>query len=148
MAFKPINSDHSVSAASFQLQFQGGIPADVISAVREHASLWQKTLPAMNFPQVLQVQLGPGATGPTAGELLAGGVEFSFMRPDGTPAWIMRVDGGAVVVECSRYTRWHSVFAQATGYFRDFLRVASGVKPDLTVAKHVLVVIDDFLWYG
>jgi len=147
MPFRPINSDHSVSAASFQLQFATMIPANVVAAVKANADLWQKHLPAVSLGQVMQFQVAPDGIGASAvrpGE----GIEFSFMRPDGTPAWVMRVQGNAVAVECSRYTRWHSVFAQASGYLRDFLRVAADVDPSLGVTNIVLVVVDDFLWFG
>lgn len=144
MAFKPVNSDHSVTSATFQLQFAAPLSNAVLDGIRASGHLWQQHLPAVSSPKNFHVELD--ASGPRMSG--TNGVEFAFLRPDGTPAWAMRVFGNMAVVECSRYTRWANVFAQAKDHLRAFVTVAAGIDPEPTVVETGLTMADDFLWFG
>ena len=144
MSFKPINDDHAVQSVAFSLHFDRPLDQRVIQHIQSQHHRWQPDLPAVQIPQMFGFEVGPA--GQTPKQIVGHGVEFSYLRPDGTPAWQLRFDVGNIVVECTRYTRWARVWQAANGHLQTALEViaTSGIQPDVQVAGFSLQCTDRF----
>ena len=69
---------------------------------------------------------------------------FSFLRPDGKPAWVYRFIAGEIAVECSRYTRWDRIWASAHNYLKMGFEIIKGNEPNRKVVTCSLSVTDRF----
>jgi uncharacterized protein (TIGR04255 family) len=88
------------------------------------------------------VEFSGGGAKPMTGR----GLEFSFLRPDGTPAWQLRVEPSGIVVECTRYSRWDRIWVAASNHLRIALEVLSGSEDsDTGVAGAALHFVDRFI---
>ncbi|MGV8864984.1 MAG: TIGR04255 family protein [Pseudomonas sp.] len=144
MGFQPVNTDHSVTSALFQIVFTSSLPNSLIETMRSKSELWIHDLPAQNSPKAVNFTVDPDGSSVQEST----GIEFAFLRPDGRPAWAFRAFHNVVMVECTRYTRWRSVMTQAKKYIRSFLDVANVSWPEGQVAQIVLAMSDDFMWHG
>ncbi|UYN98337.1 MAG: TIGR04255 family protein [Devosia sp.] len=143
--FKSANSEHAVSGVTFQVVFSAPLPPDVVNLVQNNHRNFKSELPALNGGQTMSVEVTP--QGPVIHHLP--GVEFSFLRPDGTPAWSLRVSGSEIAVDCRRYTRWVAVSGQAYMLLARLCSLLVGAGfGDLQVSGLVLLVRDDFFWHA
>ena len=142
--FTPASTDHAVTAASFQVILSASMPPSLITRLQASHDQFQTELPALNVGKTVTIEITP--QGPVINELP--GTAFSFLRPDGTPAWSLRVSGNEIAVDCNRYTRWAAVSEQANALIRRVfeLFIAWG-HGDLEVAGVALTVRDDFYWH-
>nr|WP_295888663.1 hypothetical protein [uncultured Devosia sp.] len=130
--------------ALFQLVFSQPFHDKVLELVRENAGKWTAHLPAHKTPRGFDLQIDEN--GHSTHETQ--GIEFAFLRPDGRPAWAFRVLGNTVMVECSRYTRWRSVFGQAQQHIQAFVDLVADWCPEHHLVQTILVMRDDFVWFG
>lgn len=139
MDFDPVNSEHAIQTVGFILLFDGPFQSETIQALRSREDLLAD-LPAVQTPEAVQLEVGPS---PTTRRVQ--GIQLSHLRPDGTPAWALRLFGNELAVECTRYTRWDRVWAAAQKYLQAGLQVAAhGADPrKLLVIGQVF--IDAFL---
>lgn len=146
MSFKPINDDHAVQSVAFSMHFDRHLDQRVIQFVQSKHQRWQSDLPAVQMPQMFGFELGPAGAPPK--QIAGHGVEFSYLRPDGTPAWQLRFEGSAIVVECTRYTRWERVWQSAKKYLLSAIDVIveSQLQSDVKVSAASLQYTDRF--YG
>ena len=144
MSFTPINNDHAVQSLVISVIFEKPLGHGVIPYVQGQRDKWPE-LPAMNAPQTFSFQIGPGGVAPQ--NLGGQGLELSYQRPDGTPAWLMRFDATGLVVECTRYTRWDRVWEMARKFHHTALEVIqqSQQADDVGVAAVSLQYIDRFV---
>ncbi|HKR92649.1 hypothetical protein [Novosphingobium sp.] len=113
--YRPINDDHAVENVDFQLIFDGNVAPALFSLAQANHHEWREELPA------LQVGALQGVEGLPA--TFTAGLAFSYLRPDGSPAWQMRFDPQTLTVTCGRYTRWVRVWSDA----RSLLEKALGL---------------------
>lgn len=144
MTFAPVNSDHSVTSASFNLVLSEGVPTSFLNDLKRDASAWTQHLPAMKEPKGFLVHLTED--GPTTVEHV--GLEFAFLRPDGRAAWAFRILNNTIMVECGRYTRWESVFSQVTQHLAPFLDRWQDKWPQARLNQVQVVMRDSYLWFG
>jgi len=112
MDFKPINGEHSVQSAVFAVVFDGAIHPSAVQNLQTRSDLL-RDLPALQQPQAIEMVVTAGA-GPVSRALT--GVQLSHLRPDGSAAWALRLVGNELGVECTRYTRWATVWKAAQRY--------------------------------
>ncbi len=103
--FTPINDDHAVESVGFQIFFNGVLGSDAIMLAHANHHLWREELPALQFNNLEGIDAGAGP--------FPAMVSFSYLRPDGTPAWQLRFEAQSVTVVCGRYTRWDKVWSVA-----------------------------------
>jgi uncharacterized protein (TIGR04255 family) len=115
MDFKPVNSEHSVQSVTFVLALDGMIPSSAFQSVKLQEL--QRELPAVQTPEF--------EIGAASSVRRIHGIQFAHLRPDGTPAWALRILGNEITVECSRYTRWEKVWGVARQYFEAALAAAA-----------------------
>lgn len=144
MSFRPINDDHAVQSVAFSLHFDRAIEQSVIQNINDNSGRWQPDLPAVHMPTIFGFEFGPAIQTPQ--QSASRGVELSYLRPDGTPAWQLRVSGPGIVVECTRYTRWDHVWPSAKRYLSTAIDVIdeSALQPGLQVAAVSLQYLDRF----
>jgi hypothetical protein len=135
MDFRPVNSDHAVQSAAFSVLFDGAIPAPAIQSLRSRKDLTAE-LPAIQTPEAFEFNVGGGT--PQVPQRL-GGIQFSHLRPDGTPAWALRMVGNDLTVECTRYTRWERVWETTRKYLNAGLGVAQPSKRKVALIAHAVV---------
>jgi uncharacterized protein (TIGR04255 family) len=140
--FSPLNEDHAIQNVVFSLMFDQALsPPTIRRAVESHPK-WKSELPAIQMPQGVQIDLsGPE---PVRRSAPLSAVIFSFLRPDGTPAWVLRFMAAEIAVECSRYTRWERVWAAARGYLNSALEVVTETEPGRKVSMCCLTMTDKF----
>lgn len=145
MSFQPINDDHAVQSVAFFVHFDRPLDQRLIQQLHSNRERWLPDLPAVQLPQMFGIEIGPGGAAPK--QITGQGIEFSYLRPDGTPAWQLRVDSGSAVVECTRYTRWERVWQSARKYLLTALEVMSGpnYQPDLAISATALQYVDRFV---
>jgi uncharacterized protein (TIGR04255 family) len=119
--FEPINSDHAVEAVTFSLALDRPLSPKAVASARSNHARWRSDLPAISVPQSFVVKVEDGV--PRTQSKVADGIEFLYLRPDGSPAWVLRFIGNELTVECSRYTRWQQVW----GFARRHLEMACDV---------------------
>lgn len=140
--FSPLNEDHAIQNVAFSLVLDQALgPTTIRRAVENHPK-WKSETPAIQTPQGVQIDLsGPE---PVRRPAPINAVIFSFLRPDGTPAWVLRFMAAEIAVECSRYTRWERVWATARGHLNSALEVVTGTEPGRKVSMCCLTVTDKF----
>lgn len=144
MSFKPINDDHAVQSVALSVHFDRHLDQSVMQYVQSQHQRWQADLPAVQMPQMFGFEIGPAGAAPK--QTVGHGVEFSYLRPDGTPAWQLRFEGSAVIVECTRYTRWERVWQSAKKYLLNAIDVIieSQDQSDVKVSAASLQYTDRF----
>lgn len=142
MEFIPINDDHAIQAVKFTVVFDRPLSSETVAELRLQHRLWRRDLPAMSVPQAFEFEVDAISARPRS--VTANGVEFSYLRPDGSPAWVLRFLGPELNVECSRYTRWAQVWEQAQGYICKGLNVVGRAEPRKQVQLLGLTVVDRF----
>lgn len=120
MSFDPINDDHAVQSVTFSVLFDRPLDQRTIVHVQSSHDRWRPDLPAVQAPQIFGIEIGAGGS---PRQINGHGVEFSYLRPDGTPAWQLRFEGQAIHVECTRYTRWERIWQVARGHLETALAV-------------------------
>lgn len=137
--FKPINDDHAVESVAFQLILDAPLGPEIFSLAHSQHARWREELPASNLGEndpsgsMPPIQFFPGAV-------------FSYMRPDGTPAWQLRFEPQMITVMCGRYTRWDKIWSMACSLLERALSVV-GQAPsaaDRAIAAVRLQVTDKF----
>ena len=98
--FVPFNSEHAVVAAAFTIVLDGEVSPSVVQDLRARKDL-STELPAFHTPEFFEFSPGSGTK-----FLPRSAVQLSHLRPDGTPAWLLRLLGRQLSVECTRYSRW------------------------------------------
>lgn len=143
MSFKPINDDHAVQSVAFSIIFEKSLGQGVIQDVQSQHHLWLPDLPAAQTPQIFGIEFGPAGAVPMKGH----GIEFSYLRPNGTPAWQLRFDGNMATIECTRYTRWERVWEMGQRHLLTLLKAIteSGLAEDASVAAISLNYLDQFV---
>jgi len=131
--FAPINDDHAVESVSFSVIFDEPFGHTVFTAAQASHGLWRDELPAAQV----------GGLNSNDGSLA---LAYSYLRPDGTPAWQLKFEGAVIEVSCRRYTRWAKVWQIA----RRLLDQAGGVvagaadMASASAARVRLQVVDKF----
>lgn len=138
--FQPINDDHAIEQVTFTIGFARPFTEADLAVFRKRHDLWADTLPAMRDPAVFAVQIEDGSAVRVE---KAPGVEFAFMRPDGSPVWAMRVLGPEIVVECTRYSRWARVWGAAQRYFGLALDLVSEGEGEPNAMLRTSLVVQD-----
>lgn len=134
--FAPINDDHAVTWVKFGLHLDEPIEQMTIEAARR-AGDWLEDLPAVtNLPGV-RVPTGIGMIEVPA-------VQFAIVRPDGSPLWALRLSGQLIEVECSTYTRWDIVWAQAKAYLSAAWKLVREEQDEVNIIDFNLEVDDKF----
>jgi uncharacterized protein (TIGR04255 family) len=129
MDFQPINTDHSVQSATFKIGMDGAIPASVIQTLSGQKELLAD-LPAVQRPEGFELNMTGSAPVPRR----LTGIQFSHLRPDGSPAWALRLIGNELAVDCTRYTRWDKVWEAAERYLQIGLRAIAAPEGKRKVA--------------
>ncbi len=140
--FQPVNDDHAIDRVEFALTFARAFNAHDLKVVRDHHELWQGDLPRVAEPTVFAFNMG-GPNKPVRPEPVAG-LEFSFVRPDGSAVWALRLLGNHAAVECTRYSRWAKVWGAAQRYLESVVNVFSYQEPPNPIANVALTVVDVF----
>ncbi|GGN51464.1 hypothetical protein GCM10011349_24040 [Novosphingobium indicum] len=75
------------------------------------------------------------------------GIEFSYLRPNGTPAWQLRFDGNTATIECTRYTRWERVWQMGQRHLLTLITAIteSGLADEAGIAAISLQYLDQFV---
>lgn len=144
MTFAPANSDHSVTSANFNLVLSEAVPRTLLDEIKSDHSAWTQHLPAMKELKGFLIHINDD--GPTTVEHV--GLEFAFLRPDGRAAWAFRILENTIMVECGRYTRWESVFAQVFQYMAPFFDRWQAGWPEGRLKQVQVVMRDSYLWLG
>jgi uncharacterized protein (TIGR04255 family) len=69
------------------------------------------------------------------------GIEFAFLRPDGSYTWVLRFVANEIFVECTLYTRWEKVWRQAHSLLVD---AANELASGPSAVAFTMQVIDRF----
>ena len=139
--FIPVNDDHAVEGVTFQFIFAEPFPVQLVSQFAANHHRWKDELPAFTQSNNSLISVG-GVNWP--GPPLSS-VSFSNIRPDGTPAWLMRIEGNTLIVQCTRYTRWDKVWGKTLNLLRSAQEALSeGPVPAPALATVILAVVDAF----
>lgn len=143
MSFVPINDDHAVQSVVFSVLCDRPLSQQTIAHVQINHSRWQPDLPAMQTPQMFGIEIGGGGA---PRQVNGSGVEFSYLRPDGTPAWQLRFQGPIIEIECTRYTRWDRIWQQARRHLETALAVVveGSIDADVKIFGATLQYVDRF----
>jgi uncharacterized protein (TIGR04255 family) len=144
--FVPLNEDHAIQSVTWAVALDKPLDRNSIAAVQKNHFRWQAGLPAIELPQGFEIEITP--QGSVARPASGNTVMFSFLRPDGTPAWALRFSGAEIAVECTRYTRWERIWPAARGYLESALEVVNGIEPDRKVTLSALRFVDKFRGTG
>lgn len=144
---RPNSSKNAIVVAGFALTFAREFndrEAQTLLSLKER---FREQLP--NFQTVQSVRFSiAGNAVPTA---LSGGqvhqvtgVLLQDIRRDGTPRWLLRVDGNSIVVNCTEYTSWLEVWQSA----REMLLAAAALvsAPDNGVVQVGMQTADRFVY--
>lgn len=142
MDFQPLNSDHAVQSAVFTIAFDGIVPSLAVQALGRNRDLIAE-LPAVQNPEGVEFNITGAAVTPAQRRIT--GVQLAHLRPDGTPAWALRMLGQELAVECTRYTRWAKIWETANRYLSAGLDVLRTGDKARKIAVFGHVVVDQFV---
>lgn len=140
--FQPVNDDHAIEQVVFSLAFARPFNSIDLEAFRLAHTNWADALPAVREPAgfAIVVDAGKGIRAQSAP-----GVEFAFVRPDGSPVWALRVLGTEIVVECSRYSRWERIWGAASKHLELALEVVGSLNEPNSLIGVTHLVQDGFI---
>jgi uncharacterized protein (TIGR04255 family) len=139
MSFRPAGSDHAVVSNVFTLTLDTPLAEGAIQQLKTRPAPWSEMLPAARDAAGLEVAVQDGM--PQLRRRAA--IEHSFLKPDGTATWLLRVGGQEITVECNLYTRWDRVWDQAKGLLQQAMTF-SGTHSPSSVASFAMTVLDRF----
>lgn len=145
MPFRPVNDDHAIQSAAFAFGLAKPVQRSTIDHLRLSSGSWRTELPAVETPQLIDVQLNPATGAPRA--LVNHAVEFSYKRPDGSFVWALRVLGSEIAIETTRYTRWDPTWAKAKSILEGVVSRVAELEKDRgqSVRTASLIFVDVFL---
>lgn len=146
MPFQPKGQDHSIIEAVFGFTFSRPLAPQEIEAVAANHAQWKADLPRLARQDVMQFTFDVSAAAQPQPIPSIGGVAFERFKPDGTLDWRLRVDPGAIWVNCLSYTRWSGVYPLARRYMAEALEVLR--KNPNSINSVVLQYIDIYEWQG
>jgi hypothetical protein len=111
MSFQPINDDHAIQSATVAIGLARPLSWTTIETIIKSPLDWRRDLPAIEFPQLADIQINP-QTGSPIGRMTRG-VEFSHKRPDGSASWLLSVIGTEIKTITTIYTRWKPTWEKA-----------------------------------
>jgi hypothetical protein len=136
--FVPLHEDHSIQLVSFAIGLDSPLRREDLESIRLAHSEWSDDLPAiMDAPPGFEFD-GTGLRPALAG------VQFAYLRPDGSPAWLLRAFQNQITVECARYSRWARVWASAESHLAKAIRVIAASNSSLKAIGLTFQVIDEF----
>ncbi len=139
MSFRPAGKDHAIVSSSFTIGLSTPMPDEIFLLLKSRKNEWADALPAIREMKAVEVQVRPDGAR-NIRQMPA--IEFAFLRPDGTPTWLLRIDGTDILVECTLYTRWEKVWGQARAFLANAMTALAGAN---TEAKSLTFqVIDRF----
>jgi uncharacterized protein (TIGR04255 family) len=141
MDFEPVNADHAVQSATFSVAFDGPVSQAAVQALGRRRDLTSE-LPAVQNPEGIELNIAPSGT-PAPRRMQ--GVQLAHLRPDGTPAWALRLMGQELAVDCTRYTRWARIWDTAQRYLKVGLSVIPSGDRSRKVAVLGHTVVDQFV---
>lgn len=142
MSFLPVNGDHALQTITFQVTLSRPTTQADLNSVRAKHKNWRAELPAISQPQWASMQVEEGQ--PVPKMVLSPGLEFSFLRPDGSSAWAVRLLGSDIVVECNRYTRWARTWPRGMKYILQMLEILAKPDPERQIVSCSMIVLDRF----
>jgi uncharacterized protein (TIGR04255 family) len=142
MDFDPVNQDHAIFAVTFSATLDHVLDEGNLSAIRREHRVWRAELPAMSPVQAVMMRVNPATRAQET--INAMGVQFARLRPDGSPAWLLRAVGQEVVVECFLYTRWERVWERARYYIIRVIKLLCESQIELKIPAVSLTVQDRF----
>lgn len=140
--FQPVNDDHAIDRVEFALTFARPFEPTDLDVIRSRHELWRADLPRISEPAIFALNFD-GPNKPVRPEPMSG-IEFSFVRPDGTSVWALRLIGNQAIVECTRYSRWAKVWGAAQRHLENLLEVLNDQDVPNPIASVSLAVIDAF----
>jgi hypothetical protein len=139
--FQPINDDHAIEQVAFTVAFERPFNEADLGHFRRRHDLWADSLPAVREPTGFAVQVEDGNAFRIE---RAPGIEFAFVRPDGSAVWAMRIIGAEIIVECSRYSRWARIWGAAQAHLGHALDIVGEGEAANPMVRASLVVQDAF----
>jgi uncharacterized protein (TIGR04255 family) len=140
MPFAPIHEDNAIERIIFVAISDTPLSRQAVERSSLRKRLRQELPAASNAQLIEQTQNADGTVTNHAFD----GIEFSFVRPDATPIWTLRILGRQVIVECTRYTRWDKIWPRARGYIADALTLTLQAKKDAKLISFQISYQDRF----
>jgi|CXWL01.1.fsa_nt_gi uncharacterized protein (TIGR04255 family) len=141
MTFRPINDDHAVERCDFAVGLNAPLSPRDTNLLHSNSSNWAEELPSTsvaeaepNTDSTAQLVLGPNNVG----------LQFSYLRPDGSAVWSMQCAFNEILVSCTRYTRWVSTWEVAKSLLTKVLSVLRESQNAKQVISVGLRVKDEF----
>lgn len=139
-AFRPVNDQNAIEAVIFQLIFDTPLDSEIFAAAQARHVDWGEELPLLQLGSPDPVRL-PGflALPPQTA-----GLSFTRLRPDGMPAWQLRLDPHSIGVVCTRYIRWERIWKTARRYIGNALELVAEQPGDRQITTAMLQFVDRF----
>ena len=148
-SLKPVGETHAVKTMAFVVEC--AVPFDhhtVKKAFLLHDQL-KGDLPRRTEHRAVTVDLDqhapPGQY--VEGKSDLGGFTFDFLKSDGRAKWSLTVRHNQIIVSCSEYLRWRSIWMTAKRYFEVMFPTLLSMDGQ-RIAAFGLQYIDQFTWEG
>jgi uncharacterized protein (TIGR04255 family) len=141
--FKPIHQAHSIEQVVFVLQFDQALDNNHFAKVLKSAEQFKSEFPT-SFPiQKLTFVLGAGA--PNQSDPTNSGTSFQKTGVDGLVINELRVDRSSLTFITTFYSRWATVWSQASRYFDALVPLYAECAGLAGISVNY---VDKFLWEG
>ena len=134
---KPINEKHAIEVALFIVAFERPFDAITVQALPGLQALLKDDYPTFNATNVMEIRFTDSKIDQQIGAVT--GCQLQKFHEDGRPAWVLKVEGNAIVVSCMDYTRWDEVSSKALGHIKTaFTLVKSETNAVVTVIHQII----------
>lgn len=134
---RPINDKHSIEVAAFVLIFSRHfLPEEVASLASLKETLKDK-LPSFEFISSIEISYEANVVSHRQSEKK--GVLLQKIKPDGKPAWLLRVEQNSILVNCFEYERWDTSFPPVLDLLIHAARLVSNDENPLSSVVHQVV---------
>ena len=140
--FEPIHAAHAIEQVAFVLQFDRPIDDTIFSNLLAEAEKFKEELPGKFLLQGMNIAIGNQAF---TQQNISAGLMLQRAAPDTSIELELRIERSSLTFRTTRYTRWDTVWAQASKYFNAFLPLYLDQVRLLAVS---LNYIDKFAWNG
>jgi uncharacterized protein (TIGR04255 family) len=146
--FDPIHAAHAIEQVVFVVQFDPPLDESQLLEIRNAALQFksEKDLPGQMEVQEFAIAFGsPGAEAPPPPPRLPIGLVLQSTGRDGSVENNLRVERASLTFRTTLYTRWDTVWTQASRYFETLLPKYAQYSQLATVS---LNYVDKFVWTG
>lgn len=134
----PVSGKHAIEVATFVAVFQRPFTTRAVEALATLQETLRADFPSFQTTNVIEFRIEPGVQpAPVVGPI--SGVLLQRIGTDGKPAWTLKAEGNALIVQCFVYETWATTSSYALKFLQTAINVVADEENPLVVLAHQII---------